>query len=199
MTQIQFIQNQVNTTSKNIENTLSLLNEDCTIPFISRYRKDQTGNLDEVQIEAIAKLSKQFDEIEKRKESILKSIEEQGQLSPELKSKIEKSFDLQEIEDLYLPYKKKKKTKADVAREKGLEPLAKLIMAQNNDDIEFISSKYLNDKVANEDEALQGARDIVAEWINENIYIRKNLRRLFQRNGIVSTKVVKTKTEDEAA
>jgi uncharacterized protein len=199
MTQIQFIQNQVNTTSKNIENTLSLLNEDCTIPFISRYRKDQTGNLDEVQIEAIAKLSKQFDEIEKRKESILKAIEEQGQLSPELKAKIEKSFDLQEIEDLYLPYKKKKKTKADVAREKGLEPLAKIIMAQNNDDIEFISSKYLNDKVANEDEALQGARDIVAEWINENIYIRKNLRRLFQRNGIVSTKVVKTKTEDEAA
>jgi len=199
MTQIQFIQNQVNTTSKNIENTLSLLNEDCTIPFISRYRKDQTGNLDEVQIEAIAKLSKQFDEIEKRKESILKSIEEQGQLSPELKSKIEKSFDLQEIEDLYLPYKKKKKTKADVAREKGLEPLAKLIMAQKDDDFDFIASKYLNDKVANEDEALQGARDIVAEWINENIYIRKNLRRLFQRNGIVSTKVVKTKTEDEAA
>lgn len=199
MTQIQFIQNQVNTTSKNIENTLSLLNEDCTIPFISRYRKDQTGNLDEVQIEAIAKLSKQFDEIEKRKESILKSIEEQGQLSPELKSKIEKSFDLQEIEDLYLPYKKKKKTKADVAREKGLEPLAKLIIAQKDDDFDFIASKYLNDKVANEDEALQGARDIVAEWINENIYIRKNLRRLFQRKGIVSTKVVKTKTEDEAA
>ena len=109
MTNIQFIQNQINAPIKGIENTINLLNEDCTIPFISRYRKDQTGNLDEVIIEQIAKLSKQFDEIVKRKESILKSIEEQGQLTVELKSKIEKSFDLQEIEDLYLTYKKKKK------------------------------------------------------------------------------------------
>lgn len=199
MTQTQFIQNQVNTSSRNIEATLQLLSEDCTIPFISRYRKDQTGNLDEVIIEQIAKLSKQFDEIVKRKESVLKSIDEQGQLIPELAKKIQESFDLQEIEDLYLPYKKKKKTKADVARENGLEPLAKILMAQNADDIEFIASKYLNDKVTNEDDALQGARDIVAEWINENIYIRKNLRRLFQRKAIVTTKVVKTKKEDEAA
>lgn len=199
MTNIQFIQNQVNTSSKNIEATLQLLSEDCTIPFISRYRKDQTGNLDEVVIEQIAKLSKQFDEIIKRKESVLKSIDEQGQLTPELAKKIQESFDLQEIEDLYLPYKKKKKTKADVARENGLEPLAKILMAQNADDIEFIASKYLNDKVANEDEALQGARDIVAEWINENIYVRKNLRRIFQRKAIITTKVVKTKKDDEAA
>jgi protein Tex len=199
MTHIQFIQNQLNTPVKGIENTVQLLSEDCTIPFISRYRKDQTGNLDEVQIEQIFKLNKQFEEIVKRKESILKTIEEQGQLSPELKLKIENSFDLQEIEDYYLPYKKKKKTKADAAREKGLEPLAKIIMAQNSDDIEFIASKYLNDKVANEDEALQGARDIIAEWINENSFIRKNLRRLFQRKAIVSTKVVKSKKEDEAA
>ena len=199
MTQIQFIQNQVNTTAKNIEATLQLLSEDCTIPFISRYRKDQTGNLDEVVIEQIAKLSKHYDEIVKRKESILKTIDEQGQLSPELAKKIKESFDLQEIEDLYLPYKKKKKTKADVARENGLEPLAKILMAQNNDDIEFIASKYLNEKVANEDDALQGARDIVAEWINENIYIRKNLRRIFQRKSIVTTKVVKSKKDDEAA
>ncbi len=199
MTNINFIQSQVNTTPKNIEATLKLLSEDCTIPFISRYRKDQTGNLDEVVIEQIAKLSKQFDEVIKRKESILKTIEEQGQLSPELKSKIEKSFDLQEIEDLYLPYKKKKKTKADVARENGLEPLAKIIMAQGNDDIEFLASKYVNEKVINEDDALQGARDIIAEWINENIIIRKSLRRLFQQKAIISTKVVKTKKEDEAA
>jgi len=199
MTNIQFIQNQLTTPLKGIESTINLLNEDCTIPFISRYRKDQTGNLDEVQIEQIFKLNKQFEEIVKRKESILKTIEEQGQLSPELKLKIENSFDLQEIEDYYLPYKKKKKTKADAAREKGLEPLAKIIMAQNSDDIEFIASKYLNDKVANEDEALQGARDIIAEWINENSFIRKNLRRLFQRKAIVSTKVVKSKKEDEAA
>ncbi len=199
MTQIQFLQNQVPTSAKNIEATLKLLSEDCTIPFISRYRKDQTGNLDEVVIEQIAKLSKQFEELIKRKESILKAIDEQGQLSGELKNKIDKSFDLQELEDLYLPYKKKKKTRADVAREKGLEPLAKIIMAQNSDDIEFMASKYLNAQVPNEDEALQGARDIIAEWVNENIYIRKNLRRLFQRNAIIETKVVKTKKEDEAA
>lgn len=199
MTHIQFIQNQTNIAPKSIEATIKLLSEDCTIPFISRYRKDQTGNLDEVQIEAISKLNKQFDEIIKRKESILKSIEEQNALSPELKSKIENSFDLQELEDFYLPYKKKKKTKADVARENGLEPLAKIIMSQKNVDIEFLASKYLNANVKNEDEALQGARDIIAEWINENIFIRKNLRRLFQRKAEITTKVVKTKKDDEAA
>lgn len=199
MTIVNFIQSQVNTTPKNIEATLKLLSEDCTIPFISRYRKDQTGNLDEVQIETIAKLSKQFDEIVKRKESILKTIEEQGQLSPELRSKIEKSFDLQEIEDLYLPYKKKKKTRADVARENGLEPLATLILAQKNDDVDFLSTQYLNKNVANEEEALQGARDIVAEWINENITVRQSLRRLYNRKAVIETKVVKKKAEEEEA
>ena len=199
MNQIQFIKSAVNTTDKNIEATLKLLSEDCTIPFISRYRKDQTGNLDEVVIEQIAKLSKQFDEIVKRKESILKTIEEQGQLSPELKSKIEKSFDLQEIEDLYLPYKKKKKTRADVARENGLEPLANLILAQRNDDVDFLSTQYINKNVKNEDEALQGARDIVAEWINENIAVRQSLRRLYNRKAVIETKVVKKKAEEEAA
>jgi uncharacterized protein len=199
MTTIQFIQNQTNIAPKSIEATIKLLSEDCTIPFISRYRKDQTGNLDEVQIEAISKLNKQHDEIVKRKESILKSIEEQNALSPELKSKIENSFDLQELEDLYLPYKKKKKNKADVARENGLEPLAKIIMSQKNDDLEFLASNYLNANVKNEDEALQGARDIIAEWINETIFIRKNLRRLFQRKAVITTKVVKTKKDDEAA
>jgi protein Tex len=199
MTNINFIQSQVNTTPKNIEATLKLLSEDCTIPFISRYRKDQTGNLDEVQVETIAKLSKQYDEIVKRKESILKTIEEQGQLSPELKAKIEKSFDLQEIEDLYLPYKKKKKTRADVARENGLEPLATLILAQKSDDVDFLSTKYINKNVPNEEEALQGARDIVAEWINENIAVRQSLRRLYNRKAVIETKVVKKKAEEEAA
>ncbi len=199
MTNIQFIQAQVNTVPKNIEATLKLLSEDCTIPFISRYRKDQTGNLDEVVIEQIAKLSKQYDEIVKRKESILKTIEEQGQLSPELKSKIEKSFDLQEIEDLYLPYKKKKKTRADVARENGLEPLAKLIIAQKNDDVDFLSTQYINKNIKNEEEALQGARDIVAEWINENIAVRQNLRRLYTRKATIESKVIKKKSEEEAA
>ena len=199
MTQIQFIKNQDTTSDKNIEATLKLLSEDCTIPFISRYRKDQTGNLDEVFIENIAKLSKQYDEIVKRKESILKTIDEQGQLSLELKSKIEKSFDLQEIEDLYLPYKRKKKTRADVARENGLEPLAKLILAQNKDDVDLLATQYLNKNIINEDVALQGARDIVAEWINENITVRQSLRRLYQRKSNIETKVVKKKIEEEAA
>ena len=116
-----------------------------------------------------------------------------------MSKKITECFDLQELEDIYLPYKKKKKTRADVARENGLEPLAKIIMAQNNDDVDFISSKYLNEKVRNEDEALQGARDIIAEWINENIYVRKQLRRLYQRKANIETKVVKKKAEGEGA
>ncbi|HLA56982.1 MAG TPA: Tex family protein [Flavobacterium sp.] len=199
MTNIDFIKSQVQTSAINIQNTVKLLNEDCTIPFISRYRKDQTGNLDEVFIEQIAKLNKEYDAILKRKEAILKSIDEQKALTPELQKKINDSFDLNELEDFYLPYKKKKKTKADVARENGLEPLARIIMAQNNDDIDFIASKYLNKNIINEDEALQGARDIIAEWINENIYIRKQLRRLYQRKATITTKVSKTKKDDEAA
>ena len=187
------------TAAINIQKTVQLLAEDCTIPFISRYRKDTTGNLDEVQIENIAKFQKEFETIVKRKVAILKSIEEQNALSPELKSKIENSFDLQEVEDFYLPFKKKKKTRADVAREYGLEPLATIIIAQGNDDIDFISTKYLNKNVANEDAALQGARDIVAEWINENIYVRKQLRRLYQRKASITTKVVKSKKDDENA
>jgi uncharacterized protein len=189
----------VSTDAINIQKTIQLLNEDCTIPFISRYRKDQTGNLDEVQIETIAKLNKQYDEIVKRKVAVLKSIEEQNSLSPELKAKIEASFDLQEIEDFYLPYKKKKKTKADVARENGLEPLAKIIMSQRNDDVEYLAANYINANIKNEDEALQGARDIIAEWINENLYVRKNLRRLFHRNAVIATQVVKAKKDEEGA
>ena len=199
MTNIQFIGKSVATAAINIQKTVQLLNEDCTIPFISRYRKDQTGNLDEVVIEQIAKLNKQYDELIKRKESILKTIEEQGQLSPELAKKLQDSFDLQELEDLYLPFKKKKKTKADVARENGLEPLATIIFAQKNDNIDFISTQYINENLINEEAALQGARDIIAEWINENIHVRQQLRRLFQRKATITTKVVKTKKDDEAA
>ena len=199
MTNIQFIGKSVATAEINIQKTVQLLNEDCTIPFISRYRKDQTGNLDEVVIEQIAKLNKQYDELVKRKESILKTIQEQGQLSPELAKKLQDSFDLQELEDLYLPFKKKKKTKADVARENGLEPLATIIFAQKNDNIDFISTQYINENVINEEAALQGARDIIAEWINENIHVRQQLRRLFQRKATITTKVVKTKKDDEAA
>ncbi len=199
MNNIQFISKSVVTAAVNIQNTVQLLQEDCTVPFISRYRKDKTGNLDEVQIEQIAKLQKEYETILKRKEAILKSIEEQKGLTPELDNKIQQSFDLQELEDFYLPFKKKKKTKADVARENGLEPLAKIIMAQNNGDVDFLATKYLNDTIQNEEEALQGARDIIAEWINENIFVRKQLRRLFQRKATITTKVVKTKKDDEGA
>jgi uncharacterized protein len=199
MTNIQFIAKSVQTAPINIQNTVKLLEEDCTIPFISRYRKDTTGNLDEVVIEQIAKLQKEYEILIKRKEAVLKSIEEQKALTPELKKKIEDSFDLQEIEDFYLPYKKKKKTKADVAREFGLEPLAKLIMSESDVDIDFVSTQYINENVINEEAAMQGARDIVAEWINENIYVRKQLRRLFQRKATIGTKVVKKKSEEEGA
>ena len=199
MTATGFIQKSLSISDKNINATLKLLGEDCTIPFISRYRKDATGNLDEVQIEQIAKLNAQFEELIKRKESILKSIEEQNALSPELKTRIEESFDLQELEDLYLPYKKRRKTKADTAKEKGLEPLAKIIMSQKPNDLHLLASKYLNPEIASVEDALQGARDIIAEWINENGYVRKNLRRLFQRKAMISSKVVKAKKDEEAA
>ena len=199
MTATDYIKKSLPVSEKNIAATLKLLAEDCTIPFISRYRKDATGNLDEVQIEEIFKLNKQFEEIVKRKESILKSIEEQNSLNPDLKQRIEQSFDLQELEDLYLPYKKRRKTKADAAKEKGLEPLAKIIMSQKANDIQYLASQYLNEEVATQDEALQGAREIIAEWINENDYVRKNLRWLFQRKALMSSKVVKTKKDEEAA
>lgn len=199
MTNIEFISKFISAPANGIQKTVQLLQEDCTIPFISRYRKDQTGNLDEIVIENIAKYQKEYEAIVKRKEAILKAIAEQKSLTPELENKIIQSFDLQELEDFYLPYKKKKKTKADTARENGLEPLAKIIMAQNNDDIDFISTQYINKNVVNEEEALQGARDIIAEWINENIYVRKQLRRLYQRKAVISTKVIKTKKDDEAA
>ncbi|PIF46230.1 uncharacterized protein CLU96_3254 [Chryseobacterium sp. 52] len=199
MRTIEFIQHQLDISEKSINNTLQLLAEDCTIPFIARYRKDKTGNLDEVQIEQISKISKQFEEIVKRKESILKSIEEQNALTPELKQRIEESFDIPELEDLYLPFKKRRKTKADSAKEKGLEPLARIIMSQKSNDLQFLASKYLNNEVPSKEEALQGARDIMAEWINENMYVRKNLRRLFQRKAMITSKAVKAKKEDEEA
>ncbi|SEW10094.1 uncharacterized protein SAMN05421841_1031 [Chryseobacterium wanjuense] len=199
MNTINYIQQTLNISEKSINATLQLLAEDCTIPFISRYRKDKTGNLDETQIEQISKISKQFEEILKRKETILKSVEEQNALTPEFRQRIEESFDIQELEDLYLPFKKRKKTKADAAKEKGLEPLAKMIMSQKVQDLEFLASKYVNEQVSSEEEALQGARDIMAEWINENMYVRKNLRRLFQRKAVVTSKVVKAKKDEEDA
>lgn len=199
MNDIQYIKERLALSERSIQNTLQLLSEDCTIPFIARYRKDATGNLDEVQIEDISKLSVQFQTLIKRKESVLSSIEEQGHLTDFLREKIQQSYDLTEIEDLYLPFKKKRKTKADTARENGLEPLAKIIMSQNVDDLAFTAEKYLNSKVFSSEDALQGARDIIAEWINENAFIRKTLRRKFQRQASVTTKVVKAKKDEEGA
>ena len=199
MTNIQFIKSKTQLTEKFIENTLSLLAEGCTIPFIARYRKDHTQNLDEVAIEQIAKAQSEYDNILKRKETILSSIEEQGKLTDDLRKRIEDSFELNELEDLYLPYKKKRKTKADVAKEKGLEPLAKQIMSQRVNNLELLAAKYLSDKVTTEEEALQGASDIIAEWINENTYVRRSLRRIFQRKAAVITEVQKDKANEEEA
>ncbi|MBC7605702.1 MAG: RNA-binding transcriptional accessory protein [Burkholderiales bacterium] len=195
MTNVDFIKNTVDTAAVNILNTLQLLAEDATIPFISRYRKDQTGNLDEVMIEQIAKAQKEFEIIVKRKEAILKSIAEQKLLSAELDQKIRQSFDLQQLEDFYLPFKKKKKTRADVARENGLEPLAKIILDQNENNIDRVASQYLNHTITRKEAALQGARDIIAEWINENIAVRQLLRRLFHRKANITTKAVKVQKE----
>lgn len=199
MTNILFIKNQTQLTERSIEHTLELLSEGCTIPFIARYRKDKTGNLDEVAIERIAKAQNEYDNICKRKETILSSIEEQGKLTDELRQRIETSFELNELEDLYLPYKKRRKTKGDVAKENGLEPLAKQIMAQRPADLSSLASRYLSDKVTTEAEALQGASDIIAEWINENMFIRRTLRKVFQRKALIVTEVAKGKADEEEA
>ncbi|RXP64565.1 RNA-binding transcriptional accessory protein [Lutibacter sp. HS1-25] len=196
---LNFIKSQTNLPSKGIENTIELLNEDCTIPFISRYRKERTGNLDEVQIGDIVKFKAQFEELEKRKITILKALEEQDVLTFELKQKIETTTDLTTLEDIYLPFKKKRNTKAETARKNGLEPLAKIIMSQRATDIESIALKYLNNEVENEDAALEGARFIIAEWINERTDVRNNLRYQLEKFATINTKVVKTKIDDEKA
>ena len=184
---------------KGIQNTIELLNADCTIPFISRYRKERTGNLDEVQVGAIVQFKEQYEALDKRKKAIIKAVEEQGVLTAELKQKFENAENLTQLEDLYLPFKKSKKTKAEVARKNGLEPLAKIIMAQRDDNIEFTASKYLNATIENEDDALEGARHIISEWINERTDIRSSIRSQLARFAIISTKVIGTKKDDEKA
>ncbi|MFS4493109.1 Tex family protein [Maribacter sp. 2308TA10-17] len=181
---------------KGIINTVELLDQDCTIPFISRYRKEKTGNLDEVQIGTIVQFKAQFEALEKRKLAVLKAIEEQDALTDELKSKIQQADDLVTLEDIYLPFKKKRKTKAETARKNGLEPLAKIIMAQNHDEIEYAASQYLNEQVQNEDEALEGARHIIAEWLNERISIRNQIRNQLEHSAMLITKVIGTKKDD---
>ena len=196
---IHYIISQTRLPENSVKNTIAMLNEDCTIPFISRYRKERTGNLDEVQIGDIVKYKEQFEALEKRKIAILKALEEQEVLTSELKDKISKAEDLTTLEDLYLPYKKERKTKAETARKNGLEPLAKIIMSQNANDIESIANKYVKGEVSSVADALQGARHIMAEWINERTDIRNNIRYQLEKFATINTKVVKTKSEDEKA
>nr|WP_288981595.1 Tex family protein [uncultured Allomuricauda sp.] len=196
---VPYIVRHTHLSEKSVENTVSLLNQDCTVPFISRYRKELTGNLDEVQIGSIVEYKNQFEALEKRKAAIIKAVAEQDALTPELEAKFLNCTDLTSLEDLYLPFKKSKKTKAETARKNGLEPLTKIIMAQRSDEIEYIASKYLNKDVINEDDALEGARHIISEWVNERTDIRNQLRGQLERHALITTKVVKTKKDDEKA
>ena len=196
---LTYIKQQTQLSSKSIENTISLLNEDATIPFISRYRKEMTGNLDELQIGEIVKYKETFEALEKRKKTILKALEEQNVLTSALEEKVINSKDFIALEDLYLPFKKKRKTKAETARLQGLEPLAKMIMSQRVNDLEYTASKYINNDVESIEEALEGARFIIAEWINERTDIRNNIRYQFERFAQISSKEIKSKTSDEKA
>jgi len=176
-----------------IEKTVKLLSDGATIPFISRYRKEVTGGLDEVQIAAIKEQFDKITELQKRKETVLKSIEEQEKLTPELKSRIENCWNSTELEDIYLPYKPKRQTRAEIARKKGLEGLAKLIMAQQNIDVEEKAFAFVKGDVEDTKEAISGACDIIAEWISEDEYARNSMRNLFQREAVITSKVVKGK------
>ena len=191
------ISSKIRVATKQVAATVALLNENATIPFIARYRKEKTGSLDEVQIAAIADEYHRFLEIEDRKATILKTITEQGKLTDELRARIEKSWDITELEDIYLPYKPHRKTRADVAREQGYEPLAQAIFSQKLPIAQIIqNSKF---KIQNSDEALQGARDIIAEWISQDEQARNSIRREFTYTAMLTTKVVKGKDKDEEA
>jgi len=196
---LDFVKSQVKFPEKSIQNTITLLSDDATIPFIARYRKELTGNLDEVEIEQISDLVRFFKDLEKRKTTILKSIEGQGALTEALKSQIEKFVTLAQLEDLYLPFKKKRKTKADTAREFGLEPLAKILMAQNQENIKSAAKRFLTSEIRSIEDAIEGSKYIIAEWINENSLVRERIRQLFIRHAEISTKVIKTEAESEKA
>ena len=190
------ISKQLGINEKQIKHTLQLLNEGATVPFISRYRKEVTGGLDEIQIGDIQEKYTKLCEITKRKETILSTIEEQGKLTDELKKRINETWDSTELEDIYLPYKPKRKTRAEVARQKGLEPLATLIMLQRENDLSYKAESFINDEVKDIEDALKGARDIIAEQINENERARNTIRNQFSKQGIVTSKVVKGKEEE---
>ncbi len=185
-------------TLKQVSNTIKLLDEGATIPFISRYRKEATCGLNEVQVADIKEQYEKLTETEKRKQTILSTIEEQGNLTDELKQRIEASWSLTELEDIYLPYKPKRRTRAEIAREKGLEPLAKILMAQQDNNVSRRAGQFVNDQVADEEDALKGARDIIAEWVNENERARNTVRNIFSRESVISTSVAKGKEEEGA-
>ena len=181
---------------RQVKNTLKLLDGGATIPFISRYRKEATGSLDELQIAEIQQQNRRLKELDERRETILKSIDEQEKLTPELKEKIENATSLPELEDIYLPYKPKRKTRASIAKEKGLEPLAKILISQKEHDVKKKAIHYINKDVPEMEDALQGARDIVAEWISETGKARKQLRWLYEQWAIIESKVIKGKEEE---
>jgi uncharacterized protein len=198
MLQHEFIQSNSGLAPKSISNTLTLLNEGATVPFIARYRKEMTSGLDEVEIAQIRDLAKKHDELIARQQTILSSIEEQGKLTLELKEKISTCFDSTVLEDLYLPYKQKRQTKGDKAKKLGLEPLARMIMSQRGGDPEYMAEKFVKGEVLDEDMAIAGAKDIMAEWINENAVARARMRQLFQRKSILVSKLQKGKEEEGA-
>ncbi len=195
---IDLIARNLGLNNTQVLNTINLLNEGATVPFISRYRKERTGSLDEVQVLQIKEQNDKYTELAKRKETILRTIDEQGQLTTDLKSRIEDCFDSVELEDIYLPYKPKRRTKATIAREKGLEPLAKIIMKQLERDPEFKANQFLNDEVPSVEDALSGARDIIAEWVSENERARNIVRKGFDLGAYITSKLIKGKEEEAA-
>ena len=196
----QIISKHLNLPQQGVENTLALLDLGCTIPFIARYRKERTGGLDEVQITQISEWNDRLKEIQKRKETIIKTITEQGKMTPELEKRINDSWDATELEDIYLPYKPKRRTRAQIAREQGLEPLATLLLLQRESHPEQAAERFVKGDVADAEAAIRGAQDIIAEMVSEDERARNSVRREFRRDAIISSKVVKAKKDsDEAA
>lgn len=193
-----FISEKTGISAKQVTATIKLLEDGSTIPFISRYRKEVTGSLNEVEIQAISTAFENFTELEKRKTFILQSIEGQGFLNNKLKEEIENCIQENELEDLYLPYKPKRRTKAEIARQRGLEPLAKIIMAQNSPDIKKTAAKFRNEDIQSSDDAISGAADIIAEWISESQSTRNLVRYAFDKYATISCKVAKGKEKDAA-
>jgi uncharacterized protein len=193
---VSLISKSLNISAKNVESTVKLLGEGATIPFISRYRKEATGGLDEVQIANIKEMNEKFIELEKRKEFIIKSISEQEKLTPELEKQIKEIYDSTSLEDIYLPFKPKRQTRAEKARKKGLEELAKWLMSQQSGSVSAKASQFLNDEVPDVEDALQGARDIIAEWVNEDAQARQTVRNIFSREAVITSKIIKGKEEE---